>query len=321
MSLQQKVVPQISNKNLILIFPIFFALISVLFLKPHENSCEIPVPEKKPTFYLFDRHGPNSVVLKAVENVLNRLGLERIYKNIEPENITMDYDLFWCFHHQNVHSLNWTNLKFHQKLNHIPGNYALVSKSVLGTTTDSPYVPKAFLKSENCQKYAAQHPEKLFVMKLKSNRGVKLVKPNEMNFTISSSLENYFAQEFIDKPLLWDGYKFDFSIFVVITSVNPLRLYYYDKTVNLRFCLKPYSIDDPEDVGSYVIGSEFQAAQNFKPVQEFIMNGFTNKDAFENMMRRRGVNLEEIWWKVEDLIRSVVMGKEKIMIDAVRMIL
>ena len=192
-----------------------------------------------------------------------------------------------------------------------------MSKSVLGTKTNSKYIPKAFLKAEKVVKYAAENPDKLFMMKLKSNRGVKLVKPELMNFTATASIKDYFAQEFIKNPLLWNGHKFDFSIFVAITSVDPLRLYYYEKTINLRFCSKPYSIEDPDDVGSYVIGSEHISGQNFGPVKKYVTNGYTNKEAFENFMRSKGANLTEIWLKAEDLIRSITMGKEQSMIDGV----
>jgi hypothetical protein len=276
---------------------------------------------KKSTYILFDRHGPKSQILQAVENVLNRLGLEKIEVqkiNLTPENVTMDWDIFWCFHHQDGHKMNWSSLKYYQKLNHWPGNYVLVSKSVLSTQTDSKYIPKGFLTAKNVQKYSKDNPEKKFVMKLKSNRGVKLVEPKNMNFTKTKNLKEYFAQEFITNPLLWNGHKFDFSIFVVITSVNPLRLYYYNKNVNLRFCKKTYSIEDADDVDSYVIGSDFWPSQDFERVKKFNEKSFTNKEAFDDFMVEKGANLSEIWWKVDDLIRSVVMSKEQSFIDGVR---
>lgn len=35
--------------------------------------------------------------------------------------------------------------------------------------------------------------------------------------------------EYIDNPLLLDGYKFDLRIYVALTSINPLRLYVYEE--------------------------------------------------------------------------------------------
>lgn len=301
------------KKIVFVILPLIFIVIGVLV--PKNYFCE-KSDEKKPTYYLYDGVEPDALALRAVDNVLSRLGLQKVYRGLKPEEAPMDYDLLWTYYHFTTYKLNLTNLKIHQKLNHFPGNFALTSKSYLTTTTDSPYIPKAFLTAERCQEYAAQHPEKLFIIKLKSNRGIKLMKPEDMNITLTAT---HFAQEFIHNPLLWNGYKFDFSVFTVITSVNPLRLYYYTKTVNLRFCMKPYSIEDPEDILRYVIGMDFTYAQEFPAVNKFLLNGYTNRDAFEEMMRDRGVNVEEIWWRIEDIIRSIVMKKEQVIIDEVNL--
>ena len=35
------------------------------------------------------------------------------------------------------------------------------------------------------------------------------------------------VQEYIDKPMLLDGYKCDMRIYVLVTSVDPLRIFLY----------------------------------------------------------------------------------------------
>jgi hypothetical protein len=36
------------------------------------------------------------------------------------------------------------------------------------------------------------------------------------------------VSQYVDNPLLVDGYKFDLRIYVALTSINPLRIYIYE---------------------------------------------------------------------------------------------
>ena len=40
--------------------------------------------------------------------------------------------------------------------------------------------------------------------------------------------EHFVVQEYIDKPLLLDGYKFDLRVYVLITSCDPLRVFLFN---------------------------------------------------------------------------------------------
>jgi len=56
------------------------------------------------------------------------------------------------------------------------------------------------------------------------------------------------AQEYICSPLLIDGYKFDFRVYVLIESLEPLRVYVFREGL-ARFCTKKYSPPTSENLG------------------------------------------------------------------------
>jgi hypothetical protein len=50
----------------------------------------------------------------------------------------------------------------------------------------------------------------------------------------------HIVSEYINNPLLFNGYKFDLRVYVAITSINPLRLYIYEDGLT-RFATSKYT--------------------------------------------------------------------------------
>ena len=160
-----------------------------------------------------------------------------------------DCDLYWSgstSRHDFLFKLN-----SHQLLNFFPGMFSIARKSML---------------CSNFKKMSAQFPDQYnfhplsFILPFERQRLIKemqmkkkstwIVKPDNSSegkgIYLASKIEDIksdetvVVQEYISSPMLIDGHKFDLRIYVLITSVVPLRLYIYHKGI-ARFAAQPYS--------------------------------------------------------------------------------
>lgn len=129
---------------------------------------------------------------------------------------------------------NLHRLKQSQRVNHFPGTGFITNKVDLATS-DSKYIPKAFKlpkDKDEFLRYAHKNRKALFLEKHNQHRGVYLKNVSEIDLKSGES----FVQEYVQKPFLVDGHKFDIGVYVALTSVNPLRVYYYKGDILFRYC-------------------------------------------------------------------------------------
>lgn len=166
-------------------------------------------------------------LLKHVHIVLDRLGYEK------STNETA-WDLLWSHDYPfRVLYPNLHRLMSHQRVNHLPGTGFITNKVDLATS-DSKYIPRAFKLPKNKKEfliYASKNKNALFLEKHNQHRGVYLKNMSEIDLVSGES----FVQEYVQKPFLVDGHKFDIGVYVVVTSVNPLRVYWYKGDVLFRY--------------------------------------------------------------------------------------
>ncbi|XP_047028127.1 probable tubulin polyglutamylase ttll-15 [Helicoverpa zea] len=247
--------------------------------------------------------------LKHVHLVLNRVGYEKS-TNETPWN------LLWAFETP-FNELNLRNLSSNQKLNHFPGTGFITSKVDLATS-DSKYIPKAFRLPKNKNeflKYAEQNKDAMFVQKYNTHRHVYLKNVSEIDMTSGKS----FVQEYVRNPFLVDGHRFDIGVYVVLKSVNPLRVYWYKGDVLFRYCSVKYHPFDPANLEKYVVGDDYLPTWEVPSLAHtYTALGNTMKEAFDIYVRSMGKDPTVMWEEVQNAISEIFFMKEHHIIEALK---
>lgn len=198
----------------------------------------------------------------------------------------------------------------HQRVNHIPGMFHITNKESLGVNSKSKFLLPTFRfpeKIEDFNDYVKNNPNSVFVEKNFGNRGVKIVKIDEIIFDESQKI----YQKFLDKPFLIDGHAFDLGIYVLITSINPLRIYRYDNEIFLRFCPEEFHPFDSNNTDKYVVQGNHLCAYEMDSFEELYEDyGYSFKQIFELVITRNGYDVEKLWTRIEDAIISIVLQNE-----------
>lgn len=139
----------------------------------------------------------------------------------------------------------------YQRFNHFP-----YSKRILGNKAELAYIiqrnphtkeftrffPRTFIlpaDKDNLYRHMKIHPNQPFISKPAGGscgHGIKIVKFSDFYSIPPGNV----VSEYIQKPLCIDGFKFDFRIYVLVTSFAPLRAFVYKEGL-ARFATESYS--------------------------------------------------------------------------------
>jgi len=259
-----------------------------------------------PTYIVYAKH-PDSGYLKHVFNVLERNGYDR-----GDFNKSADWDVMWA-HDYPFKKIRDRMLKLKpgQRVNKFPGSGYITNKVNLATS-GLKNVPQAFQlpkEKEMFLEYAKLHPDKMFVQKSNNHRGIQIEKIKNLKLDAEGS----FVQEFIDNPLLVDGYKFDIGLYVTLTSIDPLRVYVHDTDVLLRFCPTKYHPFDSSDKDKYVVQDDYLPSWQVPSFTKYMGDtaGFSFKDTLNAYIRTLGKDPEKMWEQIYQTIVDVYKSQEE----------
>ncbi|KAG7202599.1 hypothetical protein KM043_009789 [Ampulex compressa] len=313
MNLKMKTALQICIYSIIgpiAVYTIYFVLLHYYAQLTNVSTKTIVAKEKKPIFWIYAKSN-DTEYLKHVFAVLARLGFER-------GDADSEWDLLWAHDYPfRKLSSSLKNLKTHQYVNHFPGCGYITNKVDLSTTKGR-YIPAAFKipeQSEALLKYAAEDSKRMFVEKSNDHRGISIKKVNDLNLTKSGS----FVQEFIQRPFLVDGYKFDIGVYTVITSIDPLRVYVYKADVLFRFCPIKYYPFDPEVIDKYIVGDDYLPIWKVPSLTKYYSQlGFSMKHTFDAYLKANGKDPKLVWDHAYEAIKEITLLKESHIKDVIK---
>eukprot|EP01029_Cantina_marsupialis_P006361 TRINITY_DN169984_c0_g1_i1.p1 TRINITY_DN169984_c0_g1~~TRINITY_DN169984_c0_g1_i1.p1 ORF type:complete len:398 (+),score=63.25 TRINITY_DN169984_c0_g1_i1:91-1284(+) len=182
-----------------------------------------------------------------------------------------DWSVYWA----SVHTIKMIfnpdtgrRLLDHQVLNHFPNHYELTRKDLMVKNLkrykkeleregmDSgvlDFVPLTYSLPADYSLFVdvfRRNPHHAWIMKPSSKaqgRGIFIVNKLSQirkweNKKITSARDSYVVSQYINKPLLIGGKKFDLRLYVLVTSFRPMLAYIHDEGF-ARFCNVKYSSD------------------------------------------------------------------------------
>nr|NP_001260010.1 tubulin tyrosine ligase-like 4B, isoform C [Drosophila melanogaster]NP_722946.1 tubulin tyrosine ligase-like 4B, isoform B [Drosophila melanogaster]AAN10363.1 tubulin tyrosine ligase-like 4B, isoform B [Drosophila melanogaster]AGB92546.1 tubulin tyrosine ligase-like 4B, isoform C [Drosophila melanogaster] len=258
------------------------------------------------------------VMPKIVKRVVLNSGF-RIIKN------TTDWMAVWEKH---MKSPGFRTIRSHQKYNHIPGSFRIGRKDTMWRSIynnmkkfgkkEFGFMQKSYIMPDDLESLRQVWPKnaskltKWIVKPPASARGTGIRIVNKWSqFPKDRPL---VVQKYIERPLLINDNKFDMRLYVVLTSINPLRIYMY-KDGLARFAsvkysselsnldercmhLTNYSINKFSQ--NYAKNEDFNACQGHKWTLQSLWSCLEN----------RGVNTKRLWATLRNLvIKGIVSGE------------
>ncbi|XP_037354036.1 tubulin polyglutamylase TTLL7 isoform X2 [Talpa occidentalis] len=266
---------------------------------------------------------------EIVRLVIDEMGFMKAPDEDETSN------LIWC--DSAVQQEKISELQNYQRINHFPGMGEICRKDFLARNMtkmiksrplDYTFVPRTWI-------FPAEYTQfQNYVKELKKKRKQKtfIVKPanGAMGHGISlirngdklPSQDHLIVQEYIEKPFLMEGYKFDLRIYILVTSCDPLKIFlYHDGLVRMG-------------TEKYIPPNESNLTQLYMHLTNYSVNKHNEhfeRDETENKGSKRSIkwfteflqanehDVAKFWSDISELVVKTLIVAEPHVLHAYRM--
>lgn len=278
----------------------------------------------------------SSITPNSIRNCINFMRFD----TIKPSNTNDTFYLgSWCKH---MLTADFAQLEEWRKVNHYPGSFHLGRKDKLwfrlklahlkfGHEKFERFHPTTFVLPRDLnelKEYWFNSPTKLFIIKPPASargNGIKVI--NDISQIPTNALESpkqadglpskkstMIVQQYISNPcLLENGQKFDLRVYVLLTSIDPLRIYVYDEGL-VRFASSKYTSQEDGIIDQYMHLTNYFINKNN---QEYQINNdcdslngckWTLKRFWRHLREHyTHVNVQQLWDKIIDIIVKTIV--------------
>ncbi|XP_037961110.1 tubulin polyglutamylase TTLL4 isoform X2 [Teleopsis dalmanni] len=274
-----------------------------------------PIPD---TLHKILKWKFSPVMPKIVKRIVINSGF-RIIKN------TTDWMAVWEKH---MKSPGFRTIRSHQKYNHMPGSFRIGRKDSMWRnllnnmkkfgTKEFGFMQRTYIMPGDLESLRQVWPKtaskltKWIVKPPASARGTGIRIVNKWSqFPKDRPL---VVQKYIERPLLINDNKFDMRIYVVVTSINPLRIYIH-KDGLARFASVKYRpelecLDDRcMHLTNYSIN---KFSQNYSKNEDFnaCQGHKWTLQSLWSYLEAKGINTKRLWATLRNLvIKSIISGE------------
>lgn len=228
-----------------------------------------------------------------------------------------DWYLYWTDYSVTLERV--MSMKSYQKINHFPGMSEICRKDLLARNMnrlwkqfpkDYSIFPRTWCLPADYGDYQAfcrTKRNKTFILKPDSGsqgKGIFLTKsPKDIK-----PGEDLICQQYISKPFLIDGFKFDLRVYVLVTSCDPLRIFVFKDGLG-RFSTVRYVEPNGSNLENIYMHLTNYSIQ--KNSDEFIRDEESGSkrrlSVINNWFRNNGYDVDKIWATIDDsIIKTLV---------------
>ncbi|XP_035504001.1 tubulin polyglutamylase TTLL7 isoform X1 [Scophthalmus maximus] len=312
---------------------------------PNDGEDQGASPMNRPSVGLYQSSGKRKVHTKKKKGTISTNVAGTKYEIVRIVINEMDFiksrdddetaNLIWndsAVQHEKI-----AELRNYQRINHFPGMGEICRKDCLARNMSKmikcqpqeySFIPKTWIfpaEYTQFQNYVKElrrkRKQKTFIVKPANGamgHGISLIR----NCEKLPAQEHFIVQEYLDKPFLMEGYKFDLRIYILVTSCDPLRIFLYNDGL-VRMGTEKYHAPSEANLSQLYMHltnySVNKHNENFERDETVDKGSKRSISWFTEFLRTNDYDVAKFWGDVSELVVKTLIVAEPHVLHAYRM--